>query len=75
MAPCFENLIKHLQFVVQHLKQLETEKSSDHPDQHKLWELLAQVEDLRLEVSDVRRQGRKPAASTEKHTRNARDLR
>ena len=72
MAPCFETLIKHLQFVVQHLKQLEIEKSSD---QHKLWDLLAQVEDLRLEVFDVRRQGRKPAASTEKHTSNDRDLR
>ena len=52
MATCFENLIKHLEFVVRQLEQLKKEKSSDHPDQPQLWELVTQVEDLCLEVFD-----------------------
>lgn len=52
MTTCFENLIKHLHFVVRQLEQLQRGKSTDRPDQHKLWEMLTQVEDLCLEVFD-----------------------
>ena len=52
MSNCFENLSEHLQIVVRQSEQLKREKSTDHPDQHKLWELLTQMEDLCLEVSD-----------------------
>lgn len=51
MAACFENLVKHLEFVVRQLEQLKGDETIDHPDEH-TWVLLSRIEELFMASSD-----------------------
>ncbi len=46
MATCFENLVKHLELSIRHLKELETKKNEAPVDLDKLETLVNQIEDL-----------------------------
>lgn len=77
MATCFENLVKHLGFVVRQLEQSKREKNPDteHVDQHKVWDLLTKVKYLCLEVFACLRIAYKGYCRANKHRTYAGHLR
>jgi len=50
MATCFENLVKHLEFVIREFEELK--KNDKFVDCDVAWELLNRIEELYLQVFD-----------------------
>lgn len=45
MATCFENIVKHFQFVIRQLEQLKHQDKVPEEQEEKIWELLSKIED------------------------------
>ena len=50
MATCFENLVKHLEFVIRQLEQLDSQDRVEEENEDLAWELLANIEEPFINV-------------------------